>query len=205
MPMDLAVFLAFCISFFLIAISPGLCMTLAMSLGISVGVRRALWMMWGELVGIALVGAAAIGGVSTLLLNAPTTFTFAKLIGALYLLWSAFRAWNASVDIRSQPNGRRATAGELISQGFLTSISNPKAWVFFAALLPPFIDPKKAILPQAGLLLTAMVVIEFVCLLLYAQGGRLLSDYLSNRGLDHWLNRVAATLMVAVAIWLILS
>ena len=39
-------------------------MTLSMSLGVSVGVRRALWMMLGELVGVALVGAAALGGGS---------------------------------------------------------------------------------------------------------------------------------------------
>ena len=38
--MDSTRLLAFCGSFFLIALSPGLCMTLAMSLGISIGVRR---------------------------------------------------------------------------------------------------------------------------------------------------------------------
>jgi len=61
--MDTARFLTFCATFFMISLSPGLCMTLSLSLGVSVGVRRALWMMLGELVGVALVGAAALGGV----------------------------------------------------------------------------------------------------------------------------------------------
>ncbi|MGD8380221.1 MAG: LysE family translocator [Gammaproteobacteria bacterium] len=203
--MHLSVLVAFCASFFLIAISPGLCMTLAMSLGISVGVRRTLWMMGGELVGIGLVGAAALGGVAALLLNAPGVFGVAKLLGAAYLLWSGYRAWTAPANIGGQPHWKVAGAGYLMSQGFITAISNPKAWIFFAALLPPFIDPAKPVLPQAGLLLGAMIVIEFICLLLYAHGGRVLSDYLANKGLGQWLNRTSATLMVAVAVWLLLG
>ena len=47
--MNLTRLIAFSASFFLVALSPGLCMNLAMSLGISIGVRRTLWMMAGEL------------------------------------------------------------------------------------------------------------------------------------------------------------
>lgn len=203
--MQASVFLAFCASFFLIALSPGLCMTLSLSLGISIGVRRTLWMMLGELSGIALVGMAALGGVATLLLNAPSIFFAAKLIGAAYLSWSAVRAWRAPANMPIGGNPAVASAGQLVSQGFITAISNPKAWIFFAALLPPFIDPSKPLLPQASLLLSAMVTIEFICLLIYAQGGRVLRDYLGNRGLGQWLNRIAAGLMVGVAGWLVLG
>jgi homoserine/homoserine lactone efflux protein len=178
-------------------------MTLSLSLGISIGVRRTLWMMLGELAGIALVAIAALGGVATLLLSSPGIFSAAKLIGAAYLLWSAFRAWRAPANLSVGENPALANKGRLVSQGFVTAISNPKAWIFFAALLPPFIDPEKPLLPQASLLLSAMIFIEFTCLLLYAQGGRVLRDYLGNRGLGRWLNRIAAGLMVGVAGWLV--
>ncbi len=203
--MDAARFLTFCATFFMISLSPGLCMTLSMSLGVSVGVRRALWMMLGELVGVALVGAAALGGVAALLLSAPQAFMVAKVIGAAYLIWSAVKAWRSPVKIAlSQASDEVSTKG-LISQGFITAVSNPKAWIFFAALLPPFIDPQQSLLPQAVVLLSVMVVIEFICLLIYAQGGRMLRDYLANRGLGQWLNRIAAGLMVGVAFWLVLG
>src|ERR1044071_3064266 len=87
--------LAFSGSYFLIALSPGLCMTLSMSLGIRIGVRRSLWMMLGELAGIALVGSAAMLGVAALLLGAPTLFAVFKIAGAAYLLWTAWRSWNS--------------------------------------------------------------------------------------------------------------
>ena len=110
--MDASRFLTFCATFFMISLSPGLCMTLSMSLGVSVGVRRALWMMLGELVGVALVGAAALGGVAALLLSAPQAFMVAKVIGAAYLIWSAVKAWRSPVKIAlSQASDEVSTKG----------------------------------------------------------------------------------------------
>lgn len=201
--MESARLLAFCGSFFLIALSPGLCMTLAMSLGIRIGVRRTLWMMLGELAGIALVGASAMAGVAALLLGAPEIFAAFKIGGAAYLLWTAWRTWHS-------PAAALATAPEitplaLCSQGFVTAVANPKAWAFMMALLPPFIDAKAPLAPQMALLLSLMIVIEFVCLMIYAQGGRSLSELLLRRGQAQWLNRTAACLMVGVALWLLVG
>ena len=199
--MDSTRLLAFSGSFFLIALSPGLCMTLAMSLGISIGVRRALWMMLGELAGIALVGACAMAGVAALLLGAPEVFTAFKIAGAVYLLWTAARTWDSPAGALATTS--RATPATLCTQGFVTAVSNPKAWAFMMALLPPFIDPAAPLVPQMAVLLVLMVLIEFACLLIYAQGGRSLSEWLLRRGQAVWLNRVAATLMVGVAVWLV--
>lgn len=201
--MDTPRLLAFCGSFFLIALSPGLCMTLAMSLGISIGVRRTLWMMLGELAGVALVGAAAMAGVAALLLADPRVFTAFKLAGAAYLLWTAWRTWNTRAG--ALVNAAAVTPAALCVQGFVTAVSNPKAWAFMMALLPPFIDPARPLLPQMTLLLSLMVILEFTSLLIYAQGGRSLSELLIRRGQAHWLNRVAAALMVGVAVWLLLG
>lgn len=201
--MDTARLLAFSASFFLIALSPGLCMTLAMSLGISIGVRRALWMMVGEVLGIALVGAAAMLGVAALLLASPTVFTAFKLGGAAYLLWTAWRSWHAAPAALGAASGIQP--GPLFAQGFVTAVANPKAWAFQMALLPPFIDADTPLLPQMAVLLGLMVVIEFACLLIYAIGGRSLSELLLRRGQAQWLNRIAACLMVGVAIWLVLG
>ncbi len=201
--MDPTRLLAFCGSFFLIALSPGLCMTLAMSLGISIGVRRTLWMMLGELAGIALVGSAAMLGVAALLLADPRVFTAFKLVGAVYLMWTAWRTWHSPVAaLTTAPN---VTPLALCTQGFITAVANPKAWAFMMALLPPFIDPQQPLAPQMTTMLVLMMLIEFSCLLIYAQGGRSLSELLLRRGKAQWLNRIAATLMVGVALWLALG
>lgn len=203
--MDVTQLLAFALSFLLIALSPGLCMTLALSLGISIGLRRTLWMMAGELLGITLVGAAALAGIGALLTQSPLLFSGAKLVGAAYLLWSALRSWQSSAAFSVDSAATAAGTRQLISQGFVTAAFNPKAWVFFAALLPPFINPEQPLWPQASVLLGLMVVIEFICLLIYAQGGRVLRNSLVHRGLGQWLNRVSAALMAGVAAWLVLG
>ena len=201
--MDLTRLIAFSASFFLVALSPGLCMTLAMSLGISIGVRRTLWMMAGELTGIGLVGAAAVLGVAALLLKAPTVFAVFKWIGAVYLLYMGWQTWRAEPLLPEQLAGdTRRSRSSLIVQGFITAVANPKAWAFFVALLPPFVDQSRPVAPQLLTLLALMLVIEFTCLQIYAHGGRVLSEQLHRRGGARWLNRIAGSLMVAVGIWL---
>jgi homoserine/homoserine lactone efflux protein len=201
--LDPARLLAFCGTFFLVAFSPGLCMTLSMSLGISIGVRRTLWMMLGELAGIALVSVCAMAGVAALLIGAPQVFGAFKLAGAAYLLWMAWGSWNSPVGSPGRAAG--ASRSALCAQGFITAVSNPKAWAFQAALLPPFIDTSAPLAPQMAVLLALIVAIEFACLLIYAQGGRSLSQLLVRRNQGQILNRVSAVLMAGVAVWLALA
>ena len=204
--MDLTRLITFGASFFFVALSPGLCMTLAMSLGISIGVRRALWMMAGELAGIALVGAAAVVGVAALLLQAPTVFAVFKWIGAAYLVYMGWQTWRSEPPrLDLQEGDRRRTGASLIFQGFITAVSNPKAWAFMVALLPPFVDKNLPLLPQLLAMLALMLVIEFISLQIYAHGGRALSEQLHRRGKARWLNRVAGSLMVGVGVWLALG
>jgi threonine/homoserine/homoserine lactone efflux protein len=204
--MDLTRLITFGASFFFVAMSPGLCMTLAMSLGISIGVRRTLWMMLGELAGIALVGASAVIGVAALLLQAPTVFAVFKWIGAAYLVYMGWQTWRSEAPrLNVEAGDRRRGAASLVFQGFITAVSNPKAWAFNVALLPPFVDRDRPLLPQLLALLALMLVIEFISLQIYAHGGRALSEQLHRRGKARWLNRVAGSLMVGVGIWLALG
>jgi len=203
---DLTRLITFSASYFFIALSPGLCMTLAMSLGISIGVRRTLWMMVGELTGIALVGTCAVLGVAALLLQKATFFAVFKWVGAAYLLYMGWQAWHTELLHTKQVTGvNRRTRSALILQGFITAVTNPKAWVFFVALLPPFIDQSRPLASQLATLLVLMIIIEFTCLMIYAQGGRALSEQLLRHGKARWLNRIGGTMMMGVGIWLAFS
>jgi threonine/homoserine/homoserine lactone efflux protein len=204
--MDPTLLITFAASFFFVALSPGLCMTLAMSLGISIGVRRTMWMMAGEVTGIALVGASAVIGVATLLLNAPIVFAVFKWIGAAYLVYMGWQTWHAEPLRPEQLAGSdRRTRSSLALQGFVTAVSNPKAWAFLVALLPPFVDQSRPLAPQLLAMLATMLVIEFISLQIYAHGGRALSEQLHRRGKARWLNRIAGSLMVGVGVWLALG
>lgn len=204
--MELSVVFAFIGTIFLVSVSPGLCMTLSMSLGIRLGVRKTLWMMLGELLGVALVTTAAIVGVAALLLADPLVFTVFKWLGAAYLFYMGWQTWQAEPTPPEQiATGATHSRLALASQGFITAVSNPKAWAFLAALMPPFINQDAPLLPQMLIFLGIILIVEFMCLLLYAQGGRALNRFLHKRGKAQWLTKVSGALMFFVGVWLLFS
>lgn len=198
----LAVFLS---TFFFVSITPGMCMTLAMTMGMTIGVRRTLWMMWGELAGVGLVAVSAVIGVATIMLNYPALFTVFKYAGGAYLCFLGVQLWRSRGKMAVSNDSslhHKVPATTLMLQGFVTAVANPKGWAFFIALLPPFIDPAKALVPQLSVLVAIILCIEFICLLAYASGGKSLRAFLQQRGNVQIMNRIAGTLMFGVGIWL---
>lgn len=204
--LDFAVLGVFIPTFFFVSITPGMCMTLAMTLGMSIGVRRTMWMMIGELLGVAIVAIAAVAGVASIMLNYPAVFNALKWLGAGYLIYIGVMMWRAKstvkLDAQSQLKVSRQT---LFSQGFITAIANPKGWAFMISLLPPFINIDYAIAPQLSMLVTIIMLSEFTCMMLYATGGKSLRLFLNQGDNIKWMNRIAGSLMVAVGVWLAVS
>ncbi|WP_413478872.1 LysE family translocator [Vibrio hibernica] len=202
--LDYALLTAFIPTFFFVSITPGMCMTLALTLGMSIGVKRTLWMMTGELVGVAVVATAAVIGVAAIMLNYPSLFTILKWIGGAYLIWIGINMWrnkgkmSLNLDNQQQPTQRL----QLMSQGFITAIANPKGWAFMISLLPPFINIDKSVSHQMIVLIGIILCTEFISMLAYATGGKSLRLFLSKGNNVRFLNRIAGTLMIAVGIWL---
>ncbi|MGL5949260.1 MAG: LysE family translocator [Aeromonas sp.] len=192
-------------TFFVVSVTPGLCMTLALSLGMQHGVRRTLPMMAGELLGVALVAVCSVLGVAAVMLNYPQAFTLFKYAGAVYLLWLSVSMWRASAKVRWTQEAGAYQPRALALQGLLTAVSNPKGWAFMVSLLPPFIAPTRPLWTQMSALVALILLIEFACLLLYAAGGQGLRQLLSQPQQVRQLNRVAALLMALVGLWLGLS
>ncbi len=183
-------------------------MTLALSLGISIGVRRSLYMMWGELIGVGLVAASAALGVATLMLKYPDAFTVLKLGGGAYLIWLGIEMLRSRGKLVLKEPGETqeiASAGQLALNGFITAVANPKGWAFFVTLLPPFIDSSLPMAPQLSVLVLLILLLEFSCLLIYASGGKLLRHLLMARNNVRLMNRIAGSLMICVGIWLALG
>jgi homoserine/homoserine lactone efflux protein len=223
---DAALLAVFIPTFFFVSITPGMCMTLAMTLGMSIGVRRTLWMMLGELTGVAIVAIAAVLGVASIMLNYPQVFEILKYAGGAYLCYIGINMWRAKgkmaiVDPKltqvnqADPSQIQAKVPAnvpakvprmtLISQGFITAIANPKGWAFMISLLPPFISVDKAVAPQLAVLLGIIMITESVSMLAYAAGGKSLRLFLTRGDNIRWLNRIAGSLMIAVGFWLALG
>lgn len=197
----LAVFIP---TFFVVSITPGMCMTLALSMGMSIGLKKTFYMMYGELVGVGLVATASVIGVATIMLKYPTIFLVLKYGGGAYLIYLGIQMWlsRGKMALSLDECNYDISKKSLAIQGFITAIANPKGWAFFIALLPPFIDDKLPMTSQLIVLIFMILVLEFTCLIIYATGGKTLRKLLQNSSNVRVINKVAGTLMMGIGIWL---
>ncbi|MGF1721109.1 LysE family translocator [Vibrio kyushuensis] len=195
-------------TFFFVSITPGMCMTLALTLGMSIGYRRTLWMMVGELVGVGLVAIAAVLGIAAVMLNYPWLFVALKIVGGSYLFYLGVQMWRSkgklAINLDEQEQTKQGD-WDLVVQGFVTAIANPKGWAFMISLLPPFIDQSVDLAPQLVVLVSIILLFEFICMTLYATGGKGLKRMLGHSKNVRLMNRIAGSLMMGVAVWLLAS
>ena len=182
-------------------------MTLALSMGMSIGLKKTFYMMYGELLGVGLVATSSVIGVATIMLNYPTIFTVLKYAGGAYLIYLGVSMWlsRGKMALNLEGYNFNVSKKNLIMQGFITAIANPKGWAFFIALLPPFIDEKLAFAPQLSVLILFILLLEFSCLIIYASGGSGLRKLLQNSSNVKLLNKIAGTMMIGIGIWLALT
>ena len=90
--LDLQILTVFIPTVFVASITPSICMTLALSSGMKVGVLRSLWMIGGELFGLSLVFIASGLGMSAFVLQYPTAFFLFKIVGGSYIIYLGIKS-----------------------------------------------------------------------------------------------------------------
>lgn len=140
--MDLPRLLAFGAITLLVIVIPGPSVFFIVSRAVSLGRGAALGTVVGNSVGEFVQVLVVALGMGQLLERSSTAFTVVKLLGAAYLLYLGVLAWRQ----------RRSAAAELVHpssapsrwriarDGFVVGLTNPKSMVFFAAVLPEFVD-----------------------------------------------------------------
>jgi threonine/homoserine/homoserine lactone efflux protein len=176
-------------------------MTLAFTLGLSIGYKRTLWMMLGELSGVATVFAATFWSLGWLLTRDPLYIQIISFVGGAYLAYLAVRLFNETPDDLKARKLDETHAGALVLLGYVTAVSNPKGWAFLMALLPGFVQSEAALYPQFVTMLIIMLSTEFIAMTAYATGGQWLATRLAGaQGLMN-ANRVAATMLGLAGLW----
>lgn len=100
-------------------------------------VRRGLSAAGGIIVGLCLHAALAIAGLAALLAALPGSLDALRLLGAGVLLWLGVQMIRSCRS--SNVNEPMQSESRTFLRGFLTNATNPKALLFFAAVLPQFI------------------------------------------------------------------
>jgi homoserine/homoserine lactone efflux protein len=179
--MNTHLWLAFFITATAAAFVPGPAVLYVVGQAMRHGANKAVAANLGILSGNAIWFTASAVGLATLVAFAQPVFVAIKWLGVAYLTWLGISAWRDAV--RGSGSMQRIAAPvptgvRMWRQGVLLQLANPKAILFFTALLPQFVDPAQAIAPQILVLAATSIVSEFFVLAGYAwlaaRGGALL-------------------------------
>ncbi|MFI9172801.1 LysE family translocator [Streptomyces lincolnensis] len=138
--------LAFAAMSFLLIVVPGPSVLFVVGRALAQGRRAALTTVAGNTAGAYVLVLAVAFGVGSIVERSVLVFTALKLAGAAYLVYLGVRAWRGRGSLREAFADDVTAAGagrgglRTFWEGFAVGVTNPKTIVFFAAVLPQFVD-----------------------------------------------------------------
>lgn len=188
--MSLKLILVFALTEFLLCLTPGPAVLLVVSQGVTAGFKPSLRGTLGILAGNAIYFFLSALGLGALLLASAPLFQIIKWLGIAYLILTGIRMLVSRGEAETPDDATVASTVtrdrslKLFSQGLLTQLANPKAIIFFTALLPQFISPGGPVLVQFLLLGVVSIAVEFPVLISYGwlaqRSSRLIPERLSS-------------------------
>jgi homoserine/homoserine lactone efflux protein len=176
------------------SVTPGPAVLLISAYGFRGGFRAALAANAGIQSGNAIYILVSALGLGALFAASALAFDIVKALGAAYLIFLGIRTiWQAGKTREKAPG----LLGKPYAQALLTQLGNPKAVLFFGALLPQFLNPHTPVLPQYAQMFAIIMIGETIILGFYgwlaAQGARL-----TSRRFAIWRERVSGGVLVAI-------
>ncbi|MBU3866980.1 LysE family translocator [Streptomyces sp. 4503] len=134
--------LAFAVMSFLLIVIPGPSVLFVVGRALAQGRRAALTTVIGNTLGAYVLVVAVALGVGSVVERSAIVFTTLKLVGAAYLIHLGVKAVRQRRSLHAAFTGDGPTRGGLrtLWEGFAVGVANPKTIVFFAAVLPQFVD-----------------------------------------------------------------
>jgi threonine/homoserine/homoserine lactone efflux protein len=198
---------AFALTSLIIEITPGPNMTYLAALSLSSGMRTGFAAVAGIAIGLATYGIVAALGLAAAIDGSPLLYGLLRWGGVAYLLWLAWEAWSSERE--TAPEATDGPDGEpwlAFRRGLITNLLNPKAAVFYVAVLPEFIRPDGGSVMAQTLTLSLIYVAVATAIHcgIVALAGLLQSKFATPDS-RRTVRRLLAMALVAIAIWFALT
>lgn len=185
----------------LITVTPGADTAVVVRSAIAGGARMGIATAAGSSSGLLVWGAATALGIAAVLAASATAFTVVKLAGAAYLVWLGIQAIrHAGAGEAADTQAGAASRGAAFRRGLLTNLLNPKAALFFTALLPQFLSPDDPALAVSGLMTAIAATASLSGLSLYAYLVARAGDFLRRPHVRRRLDQVSGAVLVLLGL-----
>ena len=200
--MTAEIYLAYVLACAVITLIPGPTVTVIVANSLAHGTRAGLLNVAGTQLGLGLMMATLVVGLSSVIAAMGWVFDWLRIAGAIYLAWIGWKLLR-SPDSLAETRSAAAPRGGFLLQGFLVLMSNPKALLWFGAFIPQFVEPKGNYVAQIVLLgATAMAVAllsDGAYAVLTGRAGAMLS-----RKRVRLVSRLGGTFLIGGGVWLAL-
>ena len=199
--MTFPLWLAYLTTLLIYMSTPGPSHLLMLSNSLASGFPRAIATAAGDLSANVLQILIASVGLVGIITASSHVFLLIKWAGVAFLVWVGISQIRRQMNAAHTDRMRRRSRKQLYLQGFMTSAANPKAIVFFAALLPQFVNPTEPTGMQFFLLGVTFLFVDAAFLLFYGY----FADWISRtfeRYTRRHMNQVSGSLLIVAAILL---
>lgn len=186
-----------------IIVMPGMDMAYILGSALTGGLRTGLTALSGIVAGGVVHVTMGALGISTLLKLFPTAFNLMLLAGAVYIAWIGWSILKSASAFQLKPDEKQRSPQATFRQGIVTSLLNPKAYLFMLAVFPQFFRPEYGSLAIQALVMWVIIaatqVSVYGSMVAAAHGVR--GWLASNPGLGSSVGRaVGVVLMLAAAL-----
>jgi threonine/homoserine/homoserine lactone efflux protein len=152
---------AFALTCLVIELTPGPNMAYLAVLSAGNGRRAGFAATLGISLGLLIVGVGAALGLAALISSSRLLYEALRWGGIAYLLWLAWDGWREATETSpaSTDGDGDGFEASVFTRGLLTNLLNPKAAVFYVAVLPTFVDASRPVLGQTVLLSVVYVFV----------------------------------------------
>ena len=195
LPADYFLFLQ--IAFFL-TITPGTHRVVIVTYAINYGIKRSAITATGDVSANTVQMILVAFGVGTLVYVYPNILNYLKWMGILYLLYIAFDLVKSSKNLDFDKSLSEKSNLSLFRDGFLVAFFSPKAWVFFGAIFPQFLNLEGDFTIQLVILIISWVILDFSTLMLYGFTAQKIVSWLKTN--PRTINTISACALIIIAI-----
>lgn len=192
----IATLASFALTSLLIELTPGPNMAWLAALTLTEGRRTGFSAVAGVSLGLAVVGLLSVFGLAAAITAIPYAYDVLRYAGALFLLYLAWEGW--------QGDGEKApmSDGAAFGRALVTNLLNPKAAVFYIAVLPLFITiAEDRVIAQSVVLVAIYVAVATVVHASIVVFAAALRPYLVEGPHERLVRRVLALSLALVALW----
>jgi threonine/homoserine/homoserine lactone efflux protein len=190
--MSLITFLSFLLTCLIIEATPGPNMAYLAVLSATHG-RKAGF--------AATAGIAAAFGVASLISNSSLAYQILRWGGVIYLLWLARDGWSTESETSPGKINTHLKQSQFFERGLIVNLLNPKAIVFYVAVLPEFIVASSPVMFQAVTLTISYVLLATSVHSLIVTLAGSAQKFMENKKRRLIARRTFSVALVLIAFW----